>query len=113
MASQSSALQRPVTAAACVEGGALPAEAPGAKAGLRRHLGSRTSALFASASLGVLLVVPRLAPAAELPVTNNLVLWLKASSLALTNGASVSAWPDATAPGRAATQPASDRQPVF
>ena len=46
-------------------------------------------------------------------VSDGLVLWLKASNLALSDGAAVTYWPDASPLGNHATQSNTSAQPVF
>jgi hypothetical protein len=50
---------------------------------------------------------------AQLTVTNNLVLWLKADALSLTNGQAVSAWADSSTSGNNTSQGAITNQPAF
>jgi hypothetical protein len=50
---------------------------------------------------------------AQLTVTNNLVLWLKADALALSDGAPVSSWTDSSPSLNNATQPLTQNQPTF
>src|ERR1041384_8803564 len=51
--------------------------------------------------------------AQTLTVTNNLVMWLKADSLALANGAPISTWADSSTNLNHATQQTSGNQPAF
>jgi hypothetical protein len=50
---------------------------------------------------------------AQLTVTNNLVLWLKADALALSDGAAVSVWDDSSVSNNDATQGSAANQPAF